>query len=90
MFGDSFIVALALYQKLAGFRYSQQMLEVLASLEVEVPAPSTFSERKAALLAQVVLAVKQLCSGVQATRQHLDSKKLEVVDFVKCPAGYSF
>ena len=55
----------------------------MISLGVKVPASSTFSERKAALLAQVVLAVKQLCSGVQATRQHLDSKKLEVVDFAR-------
>ncbi len=80
VYSDSLIIALAVYQKLAGFRYSQQMLAVLTSLAVEVPTPSTFSERKAQLLGQVILAVKQLCSGVQATRQHLDSKKLTVVD----------
>lgn len=83
VFSDSFIIALAVYQKLASFRYAQKMLEVMTSLGVKVPAPSTFSERKAALLAQVILAVKQLCSGVGATRQHLDSKKLEVVDFAR-------
>jgi hypothetical protein len=83
VFSDSFIVALAVYQKLASFRHAQKMLAVMISLGVKVPAPSTFSERKAALLAQLVLAVKQLCSGVQATRQHLDSKKLEVVDFAR-------
>jgi hypothetical protein len=66
------------------------MLEVLVSLEVDVPSPATFSERKALLLGQVILAVpsgcfalKQLCSQVQATKQHLDSKKLEVVDFAR-------
>lgn len=83
VYSDSLIIALAVYQKLAGFRYSQQMLAVLTSLAVEVPTPSTFSERKAQLLGQVILAVKQLCSGVQATRQHLDSKKLAVVDFAR-------
>ncbi len=59
------------------------MLAVLRSLAVEVPTPSTFSERKAQLLRQVILAVKQLCCRVQATRQPLDSKKLEVVDFAR-------
>ncbi len=82
-FSDSFIIALAVYQKLASFRHAQKMLAVMISLGVKVPAPSTFSERKASLLAQVILAVKQLCSGIQATRQHLDSKKLEVVDFAR-------
>ncbi len=82
-FSDSFIIALAVYQKLASFRHAQKMLAVMISLGVKVPAPSTFSERKASLLAQIILAVKQLCSGIQATRQHLDSKKLEVVDFAR-------
>jgi len=68
---------------MASFRYAQQMLAVLGALGIDVPAPSTFSERKTQLLGQLVLAVKQLCSGVQATRQHIDSKKLEVVDFAR-------
>ncbi len=83
VFSDSFIVALAVYQKLASFRHAQKMLEVMASLGVQVPAPSTFSERKARLLGPIILAVKQLCSRTQATRQHLDSKKLEVVAFAR-------
>ena len=81
MYSDRFIVALAVYQKLARFRYSQQMLEVLASLGVAVPAPSTFCERKRQLLGQVVLALKRLRAEARATRQHLDSKKLEVEEF---------
>jgi hypothetical protein len=83
VYSESLIIALAVYQKFAGFRYSQQMLAVLRSLAVEVPTPSTFSERKTQLLGQIILAVKRLCSGVQATRQHLDSKKFEVVDFAR-------
>ena len=34
-------------------------------------------------MGQLVLAVKRLCSGVRATKQHLDSKKLAVVDIVR-------
>ena len=78
LYSDSYIIALAVYQKLARFKYAQQMLEVLASLNNEVPAASTFAERKALLVTQIILAVKQLCSTQNATRQHLDSKKLEV------------
>lgn len=83
IFPDSFIIALAVFQKLASFRYAQQMLAVLGALGVDVPAPSTFSERKTQLLGQVILAVKQLCCEVQATRQHLDSKKLAVIDIAR-------
>lgn len=83
VYSDSLIIALAVYQKLAGFRYAQQMLAVLASLGTRVPAPSTFCERKAALLLQIILAVKQLCSQIQAIRQHLDSMKVEVVDLAR-------
>lgn len=87
-FSGNFIIALAVYQKLASFRHSQQMLAILTSLGIVVPAPSTFAERKAALIAQLILAVKQLCQ-VQASRQHLDSKKLEVVDFARLGAPSS-
>ena len=83
VFSDSFIIALALYQKFASFRYSQKMLEVAASFGVDVPVPSTFCERKRLLLGQIILAVKRLCAGQYATKQHLDSKKLEVVDFAR-------
>ena len=82
-YSDNFIVALAVYQKLASFRYSQKMLAVAASFGVDVPVPSTFCERKQALLGQIILAVKRLCAGQSATKQHLDSKKLEVVDFAR-------
>ncbi len=44
-------MALAVYQKLAGFRYAQQMLAVLRSLGQTVPAPSTFAEPQLGLLA---------------------------------------
>ena len=80
---DRFIIALAVYQKLAGFRYAQQMLAVLRSLGQTVPAPSTFAERKTALLGQLIVAVKQFCARTQATKQHLDSKKLAVIDIAR-------
>ena len=83
VFSDTFIIALALYQKVASFRHAQKMLEVAASFGVDVPVPSTFCERKRLLLGQIILAVKHLCSKQQATKQHLDSKKLEVVDFAR-------
>lgn len=83
VFSDSFIIALALYQKLSSFRYSQKMLEVAASFGVDVPVPSTFCERKRLLLGQIILALKHLCSGQHAIKQHMDSKKLEVVDFAR-------
>lgn len=82
-YSDSTIIALAVYQKLAGFKYAQQMLAVLKSLEQKAPAPSTCSERKARLLMQILSAVKQLCSAQDATRQDLDSKKLEVIDLAR-------
>lgn len=83
VYPDNFIIALAVYQKLAGFRYAQQMLGVLGSLGVEVPSPATFCERKRVLMGQLILAVKQLCLGVKATKQHIDSKKLAVVDIAR-------
>lgn len=83
LYSDSYIGALAVYQKLARFKYAQQMLEVLASLDKDIPAASTFAERKALLVMQIILAVKQLCSTQNATKQHLDSKKLEVIDFAR-------
>jgi len=83
LYSDSYIIALAVYQKLAGFKYSQKMLDVLASLDQAVPAASTFAERKVGLVLQIILAVKQLCSGHDATKQHLDSKKLETIDFAR-------
>lgn len=82
-YSDSFILGLAVYQKLAGFRFAQQMLGVLRSLGVAVPSPATFCERKARLMGQLILTVKQLCKGKRATRQHLDSKKLEVIDVAR-------
>ena len=83
LYSDSFIVALAVYQKLTRFKYAQQMLKVLHSVEMEVPSPSSFSERKALLIGQIILAVKQLCSRQLAVKQHLDSKKLEIIDFAR-------
>ncbi len=83
VFSDAFIIALAVYQRLASFRYAQKMLDVAASFSVDVSAPSTFCERKRALLAQIILVVKHLCNERRATKQHLDSKKLEVVDFAR-------
>ena len=50
-YSDDQIVALAVYKKLAGFRYARQMLEVLGSLGVAVPSPATFCERKLSLMA---------------------------------------
>ena len=85
VYTDSYIIALAVYQKQYGFKYAQQMLAVLRSLGIEVPAASTFCTRKQQLLRQIILAVKQLCvkQEAQAIRQHLDSKKLEVIDFAR-------
>jgi len=83
VYSDSYIIALAVYQKLARFKYAQQMLEVLASLEQSSPSASTFSERKAELLSQIILAVKHLCASQSSTRQHMDSKKLEIIDFAR-------
>lgn len=66
-------------QKFACFRYSQQMLAALRSSAVEVSTPSTFSKRKMQLLKQIILAVKLPSSEAQATRQHLELKKLTVI-----------
>lgn len=85
VYSDSYIIALAVYQKQFGFKYAQQMLAVLKSLDVDVPSASTFCERKKQLLGQIILAVKQLCAKqqAQAIKQHLDSKKVEVIDFAR-------
>jgi hypothetical protein len=85
IYSDSTIIGLAVYQKLAKIKHAQAMLVLLASLAEEVPAASTFSERKSGLVGQIILAVKQLCAKQQATavRQHLDSKKLAVIDIAR-------
>lgn len=83
LYSDSHIIALAVYQKLARFKYAQQMLAVLVSLGQDAPSPATFSERKVGLVMQIILAVKALCSTKQAIKQHLDSKKIEVIDFAR-------
>ena len=85
MYSDSYIIALAVYQKLYKIKYAQAMLTLLASLEVDAPSASTFCERKQPLLGQIILAVKQLCAQQQrqAVEQHLDSKQLAVIDFAR-------
>jgi len=83
VYSDSFIIALAIYQKLYSFKYALKMLEVLKSLGLVVPSASSFSERKALLIGQIILAVKRLCSQQTAVKQHLDSKKLEIIDFAR-------
>jgi len=55
------------------------MLAALRSFAVEVSTPSTFSKRKTQLLKQIILAAKPPSSEAQATRQHLDLKKLTVI-----------
>lgn len=95
VYSDSYIIALAIYQKLARFKYTQQMLEVLDSLDKDVPAASTFAERKAGLVRQIILAVKALCLDKRVVKQHLDSKKLEIIDFArahrtKLAGGYGY
>jgi hypothetical protein len=85
VYSDSYIIALAVYQKLYKIKYAQAMLALLASLEVDAPSAATFCERKQPLLGQIILAVKQLCAQQQrqAVKQHLDSKKLAVIDFAR-------
>ena len=83
VYSDSFIIALAIYQKLYSFKYALKMLEVLKSLGLVVPSASSFSERKALLIGQIILAVKTLCSQQTAVKQHIDSKKLEIIDFAR-------
>jgi hypothetical protein len=85
VYSDSYIIALAVYQKLYKIKYAQAMLAILASFEVDAPSASTFCERKQQLLGQIILAVKQLCAQqqAQAIKQHLDSKKVEVIDFAR-------
>jgi len=85
IYSDSFIVALAVYQKLYKIKHAQAMLAILASFDVDVPAASTFCERKQQLLGQIILVVKHLCANrqAQAIKQHLDSKKVEVIDFAR-------
>jgi len=84
-YSDNYIIGLAVYQKLAKIKHAQAMLALLASLAQDVPAASTFSERKSALVGQIILAVKQVCAKQQATavRQHLDSKKLALIDIAR-------
>ncbi len=83
VYSDSYIIALAIYQKLARFKYAQQMLEVLESLGKDVPVASTFAARKARLVPQLISAVRALCLDKRVVKQHLDSKKLEVIDFTR-------
>ena len=83
LYSDSFVIALAIYQKLYSFKYAKKMLEVLSSLGLAVPSASSFSERKALLMGQIILAVKRLCSQQNAVKQHMDSKKLEIIDFAR-------
>ena len=76
-YSDELIIALALYQRLSRFSYAQDMLHWLRTHGEPVPAPSTFCERKAQLLGQVVLAVKALAGLLNPPlRLRMDSKKL--------------
>ena len=85
VYPDSTIIALAVYQKLAKIKYAQAMLAILASLDKQVPASSTYCKRKQSLVVQIISAVKQLCAQqqAQAVKQHLDSKKVEVIDVAR-------
>lgn len=76
-YSDELIIALAVYQHLWRFRYAQVLLLWLRSQGEPVPAPSTFCERKAQLLGQMVLAVKALAALLNPPlRLRMDSKKL--------------
>lgn len=76
-YSDELIIALAVYQHLWRFRYAQDLLYWLRSHGHQVPAPSTFCERKAQLLRQVILAIKALTGLLNpAPCLHMDSKKL--------------
>jgi hypothetical protein len=77
LYSDELIIALAVYQHLWRFRYAQDLLHWLRSQGEPVPAPSTFCERKAQLLGQMVLAVKALAALLNPPlRLRMDSKKL--------------
>ena len=50
--------------------------------DLDVPAPATFCERKTVLLGRL-FCFKKFYYGVEATKLHLDSKKVEVVNLVR-------
>jgi len=76
-YSDELIIALAVYQHLWRFRYAQDLLYWLRTHGHQVPAPSTFCERKAQLLGQMILAVKALAGLYNPTPcLRMDSKKL--------------
>lgn len=76
-YSDELIIALVVYQRLWKFAFTDKMLAWLRVHGYDVPAPSTFCERKQQLLPQIILAVKVLsCLGEQPPRLRIDSKKL--------------
>jgi Transposase DDE domain len=83
-FSDTFILALAVYQNISGFKFANAMLENLQAQGIDVPATSTFSERKKLLLGNIVVCIKALCQFAQKpVRVHMDSKKLPVAQLAR-------
>jgi hypothetical protein len=83
-YSDDLIVALAVYQHLAGFKYANAMLDSLAKQGLDIPAESTYSERKKLLLGSVILAVKALCGfGEHPRRVHMDSKQVATSEYAR-------
>ena len=83
-YSDELIIALAVYQHLWRFRYSQDLLYWLRTHGHQVPVPSTFCERKAQLLGQVILAVKSLSGLYNPARcLRMDSKKLPTASLAR-------
>jgi Transposase DDE domain len=84
IFMDSFIIGLAVYQHIAGFKYANAMLDSLEKQGLDVPAPSTYSERKKRLLGSIILAVKSLADfGEKPVRVHMDSKQLATSEYAR-------
>ena len=71
-----------MYPHLWGFKYANKLLENLKAQGWQVPAASTYSERKKLLLGSVIVAVKALCGfGFKPTRVHLDSKMVPTSEY---------
>jgi hypothetical protein len=83
-YSDELILAIAVYQHLWGFKYASKLLENLKAQGWQVPAASTYSERKKLLLGSVIVAVKALCGfGFKPTPVHLDSKMVPTSEYAR-------
>lgn len=83
VYSDELIISIAIYQRMYSIKQTNSTLDLLKEQGYNVPATSTFSERKKQLLTQIILACKALIDlgkrilEHDKTKLHIDSNRLK-------------